>query len=68
MPSDAPDIKVRAVKMFGGDWVNIVLFGDSFDEAYQAAVKFGQENNSVFVHAYDDEKVIAGAVSFFFRI
>lgn len=34
MPSDAPDIKVRAVKMFGGDWVNIVLFGDSFDEAY----------------------------------
>jgi len=34
MPSDAPDIKVRAVKMFGGKYVEIILHGDSFDEAF----------------------------------
>lgn len=61
MPSDAPSIKVRAVKMFGGSYIDIKLIGDTFDEALQAARNYCKENNSVFVHAYDDELVIAGA-------
>lgn len=61
MPSDAPDIKVRAVKMFGGEWVNIVQIGDNFDEAFQAAIKFKTEHNKVLIHAYDDEKIVTGA-------
>lgn len=31
MPIDAPDIKQRAVKMFGGEYVDIRLIGDTFD-------------------------------------
>lgn len=37
MPKDAPDIKVNAVRMFGGEWVEAVLHGDCFDDALKAA-------------------------------
>mmetsp|Transcript_7991 Transcript_7991/g.702 ORF Transcript_7991/g.702 Transcript_7991/m.702 type:complete len:84 (+) Transcript_7991:266-517(+) len=61
MPKDAPDIKVNAVRMFGGEWIEARLVGDTFDEAFKAALNFREETNAVFVHAYDDECLIAGA-------
>jgi threonine dehydratase len=60
MPNPTPQQKIKQVKMFGKSFVNVVLTGDTFDDAYNEAIKFCQDHNSVFVHPFDDEKVIEG--------
>ncbi len=60
MPSPTPKQKVQQVKMFGKEYVQIVLTGDTFDDAYQAAMQRKEEINAAFVHPFDDEKVIEG--------
>ena len=57
MPSTTPSIKVSAVKKYGS---KVILYGDTYDEAYQYATKFSKKNNFNFVHPYDDIDVIAG--------
>jgi threonine dehydratase len=57
MPQTTPDIKVNGVKSLGGQ---VVLAGDSYDEAYAHAVKLAAEKGYSFVHPYDDPEVIAG--------
>ncbi|WP_020531551.1 threonine ammonia-lyase [Flexithrix dorotheae] len=60
MPSPTPSQKVKQVKMFGKEFVKIILTGDTFDDAYLEAVKYGEENKLAFIHPFDDEKVIEG--------
>lgn len=60
MPVITTDQKKDKVANFGGDYVDIVLVGDNFDESYDNAKKFSQDNNIPFVHPFDDEKVIEG--------
>ncbi len=60
MPTPTPQQKVKQVKFFGREYVDIVSVGDTFDDAYNEALKFCQATNSVFVHPFDDEKVIEG--------
>jgi len=60
MPATTPKQKVRQVELFGKNNINIVLQGDTFDDSYAAALAFCQEQNNVFVHPFDDDKVIAG--------
>jgi threonine dehydratase len=60
MPVTTPTQKVAQVKLFGKNNVEIILTGDSFDDAYTASIAFCKENNAVFVHPFDDEKVIEG--------
>ncbi|MER2293614.1 MAG: pyridoxal-phosphate dependent enzyme, partial [Aerococcus urinaeequi] len=60
MPNTTPAQKINQVKYFGGDYVNIVIEGDTFDECSQAAHEFGAENQMTFIEPYDDENVIAG--------
>ncbi len=60
MPVTTPKQKVSKVKMFGKEWVDVVLVGDTFDDSYEAALKFQEESNSTFVHPFDAEKVIEG--------
>lgn len=60
MPAPTPKQKVQQVRMFGKDYVDIVLHGDTFDDAYNEAIKYSEANNSAFVHPFDDEKVIEG--------
>lgn len=60
MPSPTPNQKVEQVKMFGGKYCDIQLVGDTFDDSYQAAKEFETANNLMFVHPFDDEKVIEG--------
>lgn len=60
MPNPTPQQKVKQVKMFGKSNVEVVLIGDTFDDAYNEAIEFCNEHNSVFVHPFDDEKVIEG--------
>jgi len=60
MPVTTPHQKIDQVKMFGGSFVNVRLFGDSFDDSQKAAVEFCETNKNTFVHPFDDIEVIAG--------
>ena len=57
MPLPTPQIKVNAVKARGAE---VVLFGDSYDEAYAHATTLAAVSGATFVHPYDDPDVIAG--------
>lgn len=60
MPATTPSQKVNQVNFFGKENVNVVLTGDTFDDAYKASVKFCEANHATFVHPFDDGKVIEG--------
>ena len=57
MPTTTPQIKIDAVKKRGGE---VVLAGESYDEAYATALELKKKRNLTFVHPYDDPEVIAG--------
>jgi threonine dehydratase len=57
MPEWAPLIKVTSARRDGAE---VVLFGGSFDEAYDHACELRAARDLVFVHPFDDERVIAG--------
>ena len=60
MPTTTPKQKTEQVAMFGGDWVELRLEGDTFDDAQAAAMVYQQEQGSAFIHPFDDEQVIEG--------
>lgn len=60
MPSVTPKQKVEQTEMFGGDWVTIVLEGDTFDDSSKAALQFCEKHQKVFVHPFNDPKTIEG--------
>lgn len=60
MPVTTPPQKIKQVKLFGKDKVEVVLKGDTFDEAFNEAMRLCNEKEAVFIHPFDDEKVIAG--------
>lgn len=60
MPVTAPQVKIDAVHRFGGDFVQVVLAGDSFSDAQDEALRLQGGQGSVFVHPFDDIDVIAG--------
>ena len=57
MPITTPQIKINAVKSRGAE---VILFGDSYSDAYVRALELEKERNLTFVHPYDDPDVIAG--------
>ena len=57
MPTSTPGIKIEAVKRRGGE---VVLHGDSYDEAYAHALELEKSEKLTFVHPFDDPEVIAG--------
>ncbi|MBV1888090.1 MAG: threonine ammonia-lyase IlvA [Urechidicola sp.] len=60
MPITTPQQKIQQVNMFGGEYTEIKLIGDTFDESSYAAKLFCDENKSTFVHPFDDDEVISG--------
>lgn len=60
MPLTTPRQKVSQVKRFGGDKVSVVLTGDTFDDSYSAAMELCTAEDRVFVHPFDNNRVIAG--------
>ncbi|MCG1034820.1 threonine ammonia-lyase IlvA [Polaribacter sargassicola] len=60
MPSPTPNQKINQVKMFGEDFIEVVIGGDTFDDASDAAKLECDSNNKTFIHPFDDEKVIEG--------
>ncbi len=57
MPIYTPNVKVDMTRSHGAE---VILFGENFDEAKAHAFQLADERSLVFVHPYDDEKVIAG--------
>jgi len=57
MPTTTPQIKIDAVKSRGAE---VVLFGDSYSDAYAHSLKLEKKEGLTFVHPYDDPDVIAG--------
>lgn len=60
MPKTTPKQKIKQVQLFGKSFVDIVLTGDTFDDAFYAAKQFSNENQLEFIHPFDDVEVIAG--------
>jgi threonine dehydratase len=60
MPITTPRQKVEQTKMFGGEWVEVVLKGDTFDDSFKSSMKHADKFGLVFIHPFDDEKVIEG--------
>ncbi|WP_190808868.1 threonine ammonia-lyase IlvA [Flagellimonas sp. S3867] len=60
MPIVTPKQKIDQTKMFGGEWVQVVLEGDTFDDSQKAAEIFCEKKNKIFVHPFDDPKTIEG--------
>ena len=57
MPETTPDIKVDAVRTFGGE---VILHGADYDEAQELALSMAEDEALCFVHPFDDRDVIAG--------
>ncbi|QJC57633.1 L-threonine dehydratase biosynthetic IlvA [Polaromonas vacuolata] len=60
MPTTTPQVKVDAVKGWGGKAVEVVLHGESYSDAYQHAMLLEKKGGLSFVHPFDDPDVIAG--------
>ena len=60
MPRSTPKVKQSAVLHHGCEFVKIMLAGDSYDEAVLAAREDESGSGAVYVHAYDDLKVMGG--------
>ena len=60
MPLPTPNQKINQVKMFGEDYVDLVIEGDTFDDAFNAATLECNSKNKTFIHPFNDEKVIEG--------
>lgn len=60
MPAIAQKQKINQTKMFGGDYVEVRLVGDTFDDCYNEAKKYCATENKIFIPPFDNELIIAG--------
>lgn len=60
MPSTTPKQKISQVELHGREYIEIVLTGDTFDDAYKKALECAEKENRTFIHPFDDKDVIAG--------
>ena len=60
MPVTTPKQKINQVKMFGGEFVEVVLVGDTFDQANQAAIETCEAEGKTFIPPFNDAKIIEG--------
>lgn len=60
MPKTTPKQKVHQVRMFGTDFIEVRLEGDTFDDSAKSASQFAQETDALFIHPFDDPDIMAG--------
>lgn len=60
MPSTTPNQKIDKVKQFGGEFVEVILEGDTFDESSEKARLISESNNIPYIHPFNDRQIIAG--------
>ena len=68
IPGSAPQLKVDRVKYFGKSFVEINIHGLNFYDAYDQARIFTKKNDMVFIHPFDDIKVIEGQATLFLEM
>ena len=57
MPATTPILKVEATRAYGAE---VVLYGDSFDDAYAKSLELQKKKGYVYIHPFNDQKVLAG--------
>lgn len=60
MPIITPNQKINQTKMFGEEFIEVRLVGDTFDDCAIAAKKFTEDNEMVFIPPFDDYRIIEG--------
>ncbi len=60
MPRSTPQMKRRAVARIGGDGIEVVLTGDTYDAASREALKTARSERKCFIHPYDDLVTMGG--------
>ena len=60
MPVTTPKQKIEQVRMFGKEYIDIVLVGDTFDAENAAAIDYAKKSGKTFIPPFDDEKIIEG--------
>ena len=60
MPEITPKQKVKQTEMFGGEHIEIVLVGDTFDDCMREALIYTQANDMTFIPPFDNPKIIEG--------
>ncbi|HEX7411796.1 MAG TPA: threonine ammonia-lyase IlvA [Bacteroidales bacterium] len=60
MPSPTPRQKVNQVKMFGGEWIELIMTGDTFDDCLKEALEYTSANGMTFIPPFDDYRIIEG--------
>ena len=68
MPRITPRLKIDKVKEFGGEFVEIILTGNDFYEAYDKSVVFCSQKKLNFIHPFNDYKIIEGQATLFLEI
>ena len=57
MPVTTPSQKLKQVGFYGNDRTEIILIGDTYDEAYRAAILDAENTGQAFIHPFDDQSV-----------
>lgn len=60
MPIITPQQKIQQTKMFGEDFIEIILIGDTFDDCAVAAKQYTQQHGMSFIPPFDDLRIIEG--------
>jgi threonine dehydratase len=60
MPTTTPGQKIKQVRFFGEEWIEIKLIGDSYDDASAAAKEYTLSSGGTFIHPFDDIQVMEG--------
>lgn len=68
MPVTTPQQKIDKTKLFGGEFVEIRLTGDFFDDCYRAALDFCETNGGHMVPPFDHKDIIEGQATVAYEI
>lgn len=68
MPVTTPQQKINKTKMFGGEWVEVRLVGDYFDDTLRASQQYCEEVGGHFLSPFDDKDVIEGQATVTYEI
>ena len=60
MPKPTPKQKLKQVKKLGKDAVEVVLTGDTYDDACKEAKEYCKSHGACFIHPFDDPLIIEG--------
>src|SRR5690625_7987454 len=51
---------MERIRSIGGDYVDLVALGNTYDEAYAETVRYARETGAIPVHPFDDPRTIIG--------